>query len=256
MIAAFVTCASGQQPAPGEAPTANTAPSAVQPPPPDAVAKSAPAPGTPAANTVEPPVEPIDKRILGVLPNYRTVQDTGHVEPISAKKKLWIASKDSFDYPIWLLAAGFAGLYQLEDSDPEFRQGLKGYLKRYAASFVDQSLGNMLTEGVFPCLLHEDPRYFRSGVGPKWHRTGYALTRVFVTHTDAGTTRFNFSEWIGNSVAVAVSNTYYPTSRDTRDNVEKLGTQVGTDAFSNLIKEFWPDVKRKLHHREAAAQAH
>jgi hypothetical protein len=232
LIAGLATCAPGQET------------------PSDPAATSAS--GTPGKGSVEP----VDKRILGVLPNYRTVEDTGHVEPIPAKKKLWIASKDSFDYPIWFTAAAFAGLYQLEDSNAGFGQGLKGYFHRYATSFVDQSMGNMLTEGVFPCLLHEDPRYFRRGVGRKWHRAGYALTRVFVTRTDAGTNRFNYSEWLGNSIAVAVSNTYYPATRNAGENVEKLALQVSTDSFSNLLKEFWPDVKRKLHHNEAAAQAH
>jgi hypothetical protein len=234
LIAGLATCASGQETAPDPANTAT------------------PAPGTPGQVSAEP----IDKRIMGVLPNYRTVQDTGNVEPIPAKRKLWIASKDSFDYPIWFTAALFAGLYQLENSNPGFGQGLKGYFHRYATSFVDQSMGNMLTEGVFPCLLHEDPRYFRRGTGTTTHRTLYALTRVFVTHTDAGTLRFNYSEFLGNSVAVAVSNAYYPATRDVRDNVEKLALQVGTDSFSNLLKEFWPDIKRKLHHNEAAAQGH
>ena len=190
--------------------------------------------------------EPVDKRILGVLPNYRTVQDNGDVEPIPAKRKLWIASKDSFDYPIWFTAAGFAGLYQMENSNPEFGQGAKGYLKRYASSFGDQCIGNMLTEGVFPTILHEDPRYYRKGTGSGWYRVRYAATRIFVTHTDAGGVRFNFSEILGNSVAVAFSNVYYSGSRDFEDNAEKLGIQLATDAFSNVLKEFWPDVKRKM----------
>ena len=213
----------------------------------DAVATSA-STAAPAASGVAPviAVEPVDKRILGVLPNYRTVQDTGHVAPIPARRKLWIASKDSFDYPIWLLAAGFAGMYELQNEEPSFGQGVKGYFKRYGTSFVDQSLGNMLTEGVFPSLLHEDPRYFRQGTGGAWHRVGYALTRILVTRTDAGTKRFNFSEFIGNSIVVGVSNSYYPDDRTVGDNLQKLGMQLSTDAISNVMKEFWPDVKRRF----------
>ena len=216
----------------------------------DAVATSA-STAAPVAGGVAPviAVEPVDKRILGVLPNYRTVQDTGHVAPIPAKRKLWIASKDSFDYPIWLLAAGFAGMYQFENEEPSFGQGVKGYFKRYGTSFVDQSMGNMLTEGVFPSLLHEDPRYFRQGTGGAWHRVGYALTRILVTRTDAGTKRFNYSELIGNSIAVGVSNSYYPDDRTVGDNLQKLGMQLGTDAISNVMKEFWPDVKRRFFQR-------
>jgi len=102
---------------------------------------------------------------------------------------------------------------------------------------------------VMPCLLHEDPRYFRRGTGSVGYRLWYASTRVFVTHTDAGAVRFNYSEWVGNSVAVALSNAYYTKSRDVEDNLDKLGLQVATDSLSNVIKEFWPDVKHKILHR-------
>lgn len=187
-----------------------------------------------------------DKRILGVLPNYRTVQDTGSVEPIPSRRKMWIASKDSFDYPIWLLAAGFAGLYQLDGENPSFGQGVKGYFRRYGTSLADQMMGNILTEGVFPVLLHEDPRYFRRGTGSIKSRVWYAATRIFVTRTDAGANRFNYSEVVGNSIAVGISNDYYPQDRDFVDNFQKLGLQLGTDSFSNVLKEFWPDIKQKF----------
>ncbi len=177
------------------------------------------------------------------------------MQPITAKRKLWIASKDSFDYPIWFTAAIFAGVYQLQDSNPEFGEGLKGYLKRYGASFADQCIGNMMTEGIMPSILHEDPRYYRRGTGNGWHRLGYALTRIFVTHTDSGTVRFNFSELIGNSIAVSFSNVYYSQTRDAKDNAEKLAFQLMTDSLSNALKEFWPDAKRKFIHRHAADSA-
>jgi len=207
-----------------------------------------------APAAAQPPVsQPMDKRILGVLPNYRTVQDTGDFEPLTARRKLWIASKDTFDYPTWFTAAAFAGFYQMEDSPSSFGQGTAGYFKRYGASLADQMNGNMLTEGILPVLFHEDPRYFRRGTGPKWHRTGYALTRVLVTRTDAGTKRFNFSEVVGNSIAVAVSNSYYVEDRTVHDNLEKLGLQVGVDALSNVLKEFWPDIKFWYQHRHHPA---
>jgi hypothetical protein len=246
---AVVCCVSGQQPA---ADTGTVPPAATNAAP----TGDPPAAPTATADNIAPvlPVERIDKRILGVLPNYRTVQDTGNVEPIPPKRKLWIASKDSFDYPIWLTAAGFAGLYQIENENPEFGQGVKGYFKRYATSFADQSIGNMLTEGVLPSLLHEDPRYFRQGKGSVLHRTGYAVTRILVTRTDAGTNRFNFSEVLGNSLAVAFSNVYYTKDREPLDNAQKLGLQLGTDAISNVMKEFWPDIKHRFFRHQKPAE--
>jgi len=189
-----------------------------------------------------------DKRILGVLPNYRTVEDSRPFSPITPKQKFTIAAKDSFDYPVYFTSAAFAALYQLDDQNPSFGQGLKGYAKRYGAAYGDQAIGNILSEGVFPTLFHEDPRYFRRGTGGKWSRTRYALTRVVVNRTDRGNWGFNYAEWVGNGTAAAISNLYYPSdTRNFHDNVEKVGVAVATDAFSNVLKEFWPDWKKKLH---------
>ncbi|MDP9113494.1 MAG: hypothetical protein M3O20_07405 [Acidobacteriota bacterium] len=197
----------------------------------------------------QPAAPAIDKRIFGVLPNYRTADGTAPFVPITTRHKFYIAAKDSFDYPVYLTAAAFAGYYQLDNENPSFGQGLKGYAKRLVTSYADQAVGNLMTEAIFPSLLHEDPRYFRIGSsgGSKWHRTGYAITRVFVVRTDKGGSSFNFSEWLGNGTAVALSNLYYPgDTRNVTDNVEKLGIAVGTDALSQVLKEFWPDIKRKL----------
>jgi hypothetical protein len=68
---------------------------------------------------------------------------------------------------------------------------------------------------------------------------------------DSGRKTFNFSEWGGNAIAVAVSNAYYPDTRNVGDNVQKLLLQCGTDAFSNILKEFWPDVKRHFQRKSA-----
>jgi hypothetical protein len=122
---------------------------------------------------------------------------------------------------------------------------MKGFGHRLITNYADQSMGNMFTEGVFPVLLHEDPRYFRRATGPKLRRVGYALTRVIVTHKDSGGDRFNFSEWVGNACSTAISNAYYPDNRNVLGNVEKLLEEVGTDAGSQVLKEFWPDIKRK-----------
>lgn len=200
-----------------------------------------------------PPTQdaPPDKRVLGVLPNYRTINETGTYEPITTKQKLIIASKDSFDYPLVLLGGAFAGISQLANSDPSYGQGVEGFAKRLAANYADQAIGNMMTEGFYPALLHEDPRYRRIGAsrGSAKYRTWYAFSRVFVTRTDSGATRFNYSEWLGNATGVAISNTYHPDERDALDNVTKLLEQVATDGISQILKEFWPDIKHKYFHK-------
>jgi hypothetical protein len=205
----------------------------------------------PAAEAAAPetPTPPPDKRVFGVLPNYRTADGSLPFAPITTKHKFYIAEKDSFDYPVVVLSGIFASFYQLQNSNPSFGQGMAGYGKRLASSYADQAIGNLMTEAVFPSLLRQDPRYFRLGEtgGTGWYRTKYAVSRVFVGRSDKGKWGFNYSEWLGNGTTVALSNLYYPSdTRNVEDNVEKLLIQVGTDAFSQVLKEFWPDWKRKL----------
>ena len=66
---------------------------------------------------------------------------------------------------------------------------------------------------------------------------------------------FNFSEIFGNSTAVAISNIYYKDNRTAHDAVSSLALQVGLDMATNVMKEFWPDLQRKLsrHHKEPDA---
>ena len=64
------------------------------------------------ASEVNPVVEqaPPDKRVFGVLPNYRTANETAIYTPITTKQKFTIASKDSFDYPLLLLGAAIGAV--------------------------------------------------------------------------------------------------------------------------------------------------
>jgi hypothetical protein len=227
-------------------------PALAQETPPDPTPSSpAPAAGTQPADIAQ---KPEDKRMFGVLPNNRTADGSIPFEKISAKRKMTIAAKDSFDYPIYATAAIYSIIYQAENQNPSFGQGMEGYAKRLGTSLADQMIGNMMTEGVMPSLLHHDPRYFRLGYGNGSfkHRLLYAVAQTFSTKTDRGTRTFNFSEWSGNAVAVAFSNVYYPDTRTAHDNVQKLLIQCGTDTLSNVLKEFYPDIKRKFHRNSGA----
>jgi len=103
-----------------------------------------------------------------------------------------------------------------------------------------------MTESFVPAAFHQDPRYFLLGPGggTKKHRFWHAVSSIMVTPMDSGRKTFNFSEWGGNAAAVAISNAYYPDTRTASDNISKLLIAVGTDTFSNVMKEFWPDVKQ------------
>jgi hypothetical protein len=175
------------------------------------------------------PEPPGGKRVFGVLPNYRTVDESQVAGPLTNSQKFSIATKDSFDYPLILLAGGLAGIGQWSNQNPSFGQGVAGFSKRLVTSYGDQALGNMMTEGVFPTILHEDPRYYLRGTGTPSSRISYAVSRIFVTHTDSGKLRFNYSEWLGNAAATAISNAYYPDGRRVRMLSNSSSNAASTD---------------------------
>jgi len=193
--------------------------------------------------------QPKNDRILGVLPNYRTVENPRvTMPPLAAKEKFKLAVEDSFDPYAYPIASIFAGLAQAKNDPKTWGQESWGpFTKRFAASFADQTDENMMTEAVVPALLKQDPRYFRLGSGSFFKRTSYAVSRIWVTRTDAGGTTFNFSEIVGAGLSSGISNLYYPAQdRTLSNNLSRWGIMVGEDTFFNLLKEYWPDVRHKV----------
>jgi hypothetical protein len=206
-----------------------------------------------AVAVTDPGTMHIDKRLVGVLPNYKTVDGSLPFRPITAKQKMLIATKDSFDYPVLGISALFAGVGQWQDSHPQFGQGASGFGKRYLGSYTDQALGNFMTEGILPSLLHLDPRYFRVGAGNASgkSRLAHAMLQVFVTRTDSGSNMFNFAEAGGYLAAAGISNAYYKDSRRLSANLTQVGTLMAVDIGGNLLKEFLPDLRNRLRRKHA-----
>jgi hypothetical protein len=185
--------------------------------------------------------------LFWVFPNYQMVEEEKPIVPLTTGEKFKIATQDSFDPLAFPVAGFYAGIAHVRNQYEEWGRGPEGYGKRYGAAFADQTISNFMVEGAFPSLLHEDPRYFRLGRGGFWHRTGYALSRVFVVRKDRGGSEFNYSEFAGNGVMAAAGNAYYPSGdRTLAATGSRLGLQIGMDLVFNVGKEFWPDIRRAL----------
>jgi hypothetical protein len=199
-----------------------------------------------------------DQHILGIVPNFTTVNDPPkEYRPISAQEKFKLASEDTFDPYSFLITGIYAGVAQWGNNYRQFGQGTQGYGKRYGAALADGTISNYLTEGVLPTLLHEDPRLFRLGTGSMLKRIGYAMSRVLITRADSGRQRFNVSEIAGNMLAASLSNIYYPPlDRSVDSTMEHFAINVVSDAGFNVLKEFWPDMRRKVLHKGDPEPSH
>ena len=189
------------------------------------------------------------KRILWIFPNYRAVSADTQLPPMSLKGKFWLATQDSFDYSSFVSAGMIAGASQANKSYPEFGQGAKGFGRYYWHAVADQAVGNYLTEAIVPSVTHEDPRYYTLGHGGFFKRTGYAVSRLLVTRTDAGSRTVNLSEIVGNGAGAGISDLYYPSRERTWTKTgQKWVTQIALDGVFNIVKEFWPDINQAVFH--------
>jgi hypothetical protein len=166
---------------------------------------------------------------------------------LELKDKFVLFVMDSID-PVSFLGAGFnAGLAQAQDEDPTFGQGAAGYGKRFAASFTDQASSTFFTDFAFPTIFSEDPRYYRLGSGTGRSRFLHAVEHVFVAHRDTGERMFNFSEWLGTTSAVVLSNTYHPgNERGFAPSAQAVASSVLQDMGFDVLREFWPEISRKF----------
>ncbi len=187
-------------------------------------------------------------RLFFAFPNFLTLEQAGEVPPLTAKQKFAVVTRGSFDYVKFIWYGALAGIGQAENSPDGYRQGAAGYGKRYGAAFGDSTIEDYMTGAILPSVLHQDPRYFQLGKGGFWHRTGYALSRSVITRGDSGHNQFNFSEILGGGAQASISTfSYYPRNDRTASNVMTVwGTQMGLDAFVTVLREFWPDIRRKL----------
>ena len=192
----------------------------------------------------------INDRIFEVLPNYGTVETSKELPPLSSGQKFRIATASVFDWAAYPFNGLLASIAQAKNDPKSWGQGWGAFGKRYGASFSDNSIGTYMTTAIFPSLLREDPRYYQMAKGSFSRRAFHGVSRLFVTRTDSGSTRFNISETAGNAAAAAMSNIYHaPEDRTASRNASTFAFLILYDGLSNEMKEFWPDIRRKVFHK-------
>jgi len=191
-------------------------------------------------------------RMLWVVPNFAAVNANTQLPPLSTHEKFVLAAKDSVtDYSSYTWAGILAGQAMLLNSDPELGRGAKGYGRYYWRTFVDGVSGTFFTEAIVPTITREDPRYYTLGHGGFFRRTGYAISRAFVTKTDSGKTEFSWSEVAGNGLEAGLSNAYYPPEeRGLSQTALNWGTQMESAVLNHIFQEFWPDIRKNLLHQK------
>jgi hypothetical protein len=190
-------------------------------------------------------------RLFFALPNFLSVENAGKIPPLTTKQKFAVVTRSSFDYIQVPWYAFLAGVSQAENSEPGYGQGAAGYGKRFGSAAADGTIENYWTSAILPSVFHQDPRFYQLGKGGFWHRTFYAMSRIVVTRSDSGSSQFNVSEVFGSALAASISTySYHPHADKTLSNTASVwGSQIAYDTATIVLKEFWPDIRRKITHK-------
>lgn len=216
-----------------------------------AVLPDAPAPQTSSqAPTVGIPAH---ENTLGdrLFPDRFTVDAGTQTQPLTVGQKFGGYAREQLGLSPFLAAGVSAAISQGLDSDPNWGQGWEAYGKRTGDILIEGESVAILREGFFPSLLHQDPRYYRRGSGDVIGRATYAATRTLITRQDSGRAAFNVSSFAASAGGAALTLAYYPDkSQNATQVLETFAENIGGIALTNILREFGPDLKHKLFHRD------
>ncbi len=200
------------------------------------------------------------QRILGFMPNFRSVSGGAAPHPPGWKYNFTIATRQATDYSSFI----FLGLTSLTaeaiDEHPSLGKGADGFYAYTWRGFLDKTDGTYLSAWLLPSLLHEDTRFYALGAGHSIvARSFYVISRQAVARTYAGRDTPNIAGLGGKVLTQVVSRYYYPSSATSFGVLAtKFGYSVMRDVAFSSIREFYPDVAAhyiKKHREKMARQA-
>jgi hypothetical protein len=204
-----------------------------------------------SAQAATPVLKQQPKRILGIMPNYRAVSAGVIPPPPTAGQAFKIATQNSFDYSSFVFVGVTSLMAEGTDAHPKLGKGIGGFGSYAWRGFVDKTDGNYLVIFALPTVFHQDERYYARGEGSILGRGIYAASRVLITPNYHGHNSFNASEIFGRGISQGISLSYYPSADRTAGSLaSKYAYALGRDAFTNVFREFWPDIAVHLRRRQ------
>jgi hypothetical protein len=219
-------------------------------------ASSSPTASAPASDKPKPsgPVDlngnaiPLERqqptRILGIMPNFRTVSGGSKPHPPGWKYNLTVANHQALDYSTFV----FLGLTSLTaegmDAHPSLGKGVGGYWAYTWRGFLDKSDNTYLSAWLLASALHQDTRFYALGSPHRIvTRELYVISRQAVSRTYGGRDTPAIATLGGKVLTQVISRYYYPTSATSFSVLAtKFGYSVMRDVGFSTIREFYPDI--------------
>jgi len=184
------------------------------------------------------------QRILGLLPNFRSVSRGAKPPAPGWKYNFKVATHQATDYSSFV----FLGLTSLTaealNMHPALGKGAPGFYAYTWRGFLDKTDNTYMAAWLLPSLLHEDTRFYALGSGHSAPmRALYVISRQAVARTYGGRDTPNIAGIGGKVITQVVSRNYYPSSATSFSVLAtKFGYSVMRDVIFSSIREFYPDI--------------
>jgi hypothetical protein len=198
------------------------------------------------------------KRILGFMPNFRSVSGGSVPHPPGWKYNFTVATHQATDYSSFIFLALTSITAEGMNMHPVLGKGMDGFYAYTWRGFLDKTDGTYLSAWLLPSLLHEDTRYYALGKGHSIViRSLYVISRQAVARTYGGSQTPNIAGLGGKVLTQVISRNYYPSSATTFSVLAtKFGYSAMRDIAFSAVREFYPDIAAHYvrKHREKVAR--
>jgi hypothetical protein len=179
--------------------------------------------------------------------------EPGTVSPLSPEDKVKRAIRNTISVRSILNRAFIAGYNHVLDDPEEWSGNLDGYGQRFVTRMgrlaVRQGV-QLSTDLAFGI----DPRYDRCDCTGFKARTGHAWRRIIVSRRDNGGEIFAVSNFVGAYVPPMITDQWLPARENTWGSKLSSGSQfLVLRGATNMLREFWPEISRKLRLRRFKA---
>ena len=141
-------------------------------------------------------------------------------------------------------------LQQVHDWPGEWGRKRLGFEKRLGSLYGQFVIGVLIEDGV-KAIHREDTRYRRLGQGNFFKRTGHVITDTVTARKPDGSRTEAFSMPANAYGSWAIATLWSPREYRTAESIFEWGTAgMGVSAGSNLLREFWPDLKDIFHRKK------
>jgi len=140
-------------------------------------------------------------------------------------------------------------LQQVHDWPDEWGRKRLGFEKRLGSLYGQFVIGVLIEDGV-KAIHHEDTRYRRQGQGNLFKRVGHVITDTVTARKPDGSRTVALSMPANAYGSWAIATLWSPREYRTAGSIFEWGSAgVGVSAGTNLLREFWPDLKGIFHRK-------